>query len=124
MPSPARSPSRTAGPSPARSAGCQRDLRSFTVTINVTNSKVAIFVLAFFPQFVPPSANAPLQMSILGVVYAGLSLVYLVGVALFAGRVRTRLLDSGRASRAIKFLSGSVLIGFGIRLVLDERPAV
>jgi threonine/homoserine/homoserine lactone efflux protein len=92
------------------------------VAINVTNPKVAVFVLAFFPQFVPAAADAPVQMSILGVVYAGLSLLYLAGVALFAGRVRTRLLDSTRAGRAIKYLSGSVLIGFGVRLVLDERP--
>jgi threonine/homoserine/homoserine lactone efflux protein len=92
------------------------------VAINVTNPKVAVFVLAFFPQFVPAAADAPVQMSILGVVYAGLSLLYLAGVALFADRVRTRLLDSARAGRAIKYLSGSVLIGFGVRLVLDERP--
>ncbi|RCU46576.1 LysE family translocator [Haloplanus salinus] len=93
------------------------------VVINVTNPKVAVFVLAFFPQFVPAAADAPVGMSILGVVYAGLSLLYLAGVALFAGRVRTRLLGSTRASRAVRYLSGSVLIGFGVRLVLDERPA-
>ena len=93
------------------------------VVINVTNPKVAVFVLAFFPQFVPAAADAPVRMSILGVVYAGLSLLYLAAVALCAGRVRTRLLGSSRAGRAIKYLSGSVLIGFGVRLVLDERPA-
>ena len=93
------------------------------VAINVTNPKVAVFVLAFFPQFVPAAADAPVGMSILGVVYAGLSLAYLAGVALFADRVRSRLLGSSRTGRAIKYLSGSVLIGFGVRLVLDERPA-
>jgi threonine/homoserine/homoserine lactone efflux protein len=93
------------------------------VAINVTNPKVAVFVLAFFPQFVPASANATAQMSVLGVVYAGLSLLYLAGVALFAGRVRGRLLGSSRIRRALQYLSGSVLIGFGVRLVLDERPA-
>jgi threonine/homoserine/homoserine lactone efflux protein len=62
-------------------------------------------------------------MSILGLIYAGLSLVYLTAVALFAGRIRRHLLDSGRAQRAVKYLSGSVLIGFGLRLFLDERPA-
>lgn len=45
------------------------------------------------------------------------------GVALFAGRVRHRLLDSGRSRRAIQYLSGSVLIGFGLRLLVGERPA-
>jgi len=92
------------------------------VAINVTNPKVAVFVLAFFPQFVPAAADAPVQMAVLGLIYAGLSLVYLAGVALFAGRVRGVLLDSGRTQRVVQYLSGSVLIGFGVRLLLDERP--
>jgi len=93
------------------------------VTINVTNPKVAVFVLAFFPQFVPAGGDAPVQMATLGLLYAGLSLCYLAGVACFAGRIRHVLLDSGRARRAIQYASGSVLIGFGLRLLLDERPA-
>lgn len=92
------------------------------VAINVTNPKVAVFVLAFFPQFVPAAADAPVRMAILGLVYAGLSLCYLAGVALFAGRVRHLLLDSGRTRRAIQYLSGSVLIGFGLRLLAEDPP--
>jgi threonine/homoserine/homoserine lactone efflux protein len=74
------------------------------VAVNVTNPKVAVFVLAFFPQFVPAAADATVRMGILGVVYAGLSLGYLVGVALFAGRVRHRLLESDRTRRAMRYL--------------------
>jgi threonine/homoserine/homoserine lactone efflux protein len=44
------------------------------------------------------------------------------GVALFADRVRGRLLDSARIQRTLTYLSGSVLVGFGVGLVLDERP--
>ncbi|PSQ36036.1 LysE family translocator [Halobacteriales archaeon SW_10_66_29] len=92
------------------------------VAINVSNPQVAVFVLAFFPQFVPPSANAPLQLSLLGVVYAGLSLLYLAGVALFASRARQFLLDSARTQRLVRYASGSVLIGFGAKLALEGRP--
>lgn len=94
------------------------------VVINVSNPQVAVFVLALFPQFVPPGANATLQLSVLGVVYAGLSLLYLAGVALFASRVRHHLLDSTLTRRAVQFASGSVLIGFGLKLALEERPGV
>ncbi len=100
-------------------AGETRSLaRSYrqAVTINVSNPQVALFVLAFFPQFVPPAANAPAQLSLLGAVYAGVSLLYLVVVATFASRARHFLLESQRSHRAIRYLSGSVLIAFGLRL--------
>lgn len=92
------------------------------LVINVANPQVAVFVLAFFPQFVPPSANATLQLSLLGVVYAGLSLLYLTVVALFASRVRHRLLESTVSRRVVRYLSGSVLVGFGLKLALEEQP--
>lgn len=92
------------------------------VVINVSNPQVAVFVLAFFPQFVPPSANATLQLSLLGVIYAGLSLFYLVVVALFASRVRHLLLDSTLNRRLLQYVSGSVLVGFALKLALEERP--
>jgi len=93
------------------------------VAINVSNPKVAVFVLAFFPQFVPPTADATVQMSILGLVYAGVSLLYLGSVALFASRVRCVLRDSTLTRRVVKFASGSVLVGFGLALALEKRPA-
>lgn len=91
------------------------------VVINVSNPQVAVFVLAFFPQFVPPTANAAVQLSILGVVYAGLSFLYLGGIALFASRVRHLLLDSSLARRALQYASGSVLVGFGLKLAIENR---
>lgn len=93
------------------------------VIINVTNPQVAVFVLAFFPQFVPPTANATIQLSLLGVVYAGLSLIYLGAIALFASRVRHVLLDSSLAQRLVQYASGSVLIGFGLKLAFEHRTA-
>lgn len=93
------------------------------IAINVSNPKVAMFVLAFFPQFIPSTANATLLMSILGVVYAGLSLVYFVGVALLAGYVRSLQIASNLTQQVIQYASGSVLLGFGLKLTFEERPA-
>ena len=94
------------------------------VAINVSNPKVAVFVLAFFPQFLPASSAAPLSMSMLGVVYAALSLVYLCGVAAFAGRARHALLGSERVTTLLRYLGGSVLVGFGLKLAVEERHLV
>lgn len=92
------------------------------VVINVSNPKVAIFVLAFFPQFTSPTANATLQMVILGLLYAGLSFLYLSGVALLAGRVRHLLLESTHTRQIVQYASGSVLVAFGLQLVLEGPP--
>ncbi len=46
------------------------------VLVNVLNPKVAVFVLAFLPQFVEPGAGSvPAQMLVLGVVYVGVALL-------------------------------------------------
>lgn len=92
------------------------------LVINVSNPQVAVFVLAFFPQFVPPSANATLQLSVLGLVYAGLSFLYLGVIALVAGRVRQHLVGSPVMRRAVRYASGSVLIGVGVTLAFEQRP--
>jgi threonine/homoserine/homoserine lactone efflux protein len=93
------------------------------VAVNVSNPKVALFVLAVFPGFVPPGANVSLQLSLLGVVYAGLSLAYLGGVALFAARLRGPLVESARNRRVLRCASGVVLVGFGAALALDGLVA-
>lgn len=93
------------------------------VPINITNPKVAVFVLAFFPQFVPASANATLQMSILGVIFATLGVLYLWVVVAFASRVRHVIIDSTTVTRFMQYASGSVLIGFGLLLATEKQPS-
>lgn len=93
------------------------------VLVNVTNPKVAVFVLAFLPQFVAPTGDASLQLSLLGLAYAAVSLLYLALVALFAGHARYLLFDSDPGRRMLRYASGSVLVGFGVALALGERPA-
>ncbi|MFB6168954.1 MAG: LysE family translocator [Haloferacaceae archaeon] len=106
--------------SPDGDGSLRRSYRE-AVVVNVTNPKVALFVLAVFPQFVPADATA--AMSLLGVVYAALSLAYLGGVALFAGRLRGPLLESRRTRRALRYASGIVLVGFGVALAVDGWTA-
>ena len=92
------------------------------VTVNITNPKVAVFVLAFFPQFVSQTTNTALQMSILGVTYATLSVLYLCIVVAFASGVRHIVVDSKTISRVMQYASGSVLVGFGVKLATEKQP--
>ncbi|WP_435360516.1 LysE family translocator [Haloarchaeobius sp. DFWS5] len=91
------------------------------VAINVSNPKVAVFVLAFLPQFVPAGTAAPVEMASLGVVYAALGLVYLGLLAVFASRARTLVAESERLPTLLRGVSGAVLVGFAALLALETQ---
>ena len=93
------------------------------VASNVPNPKVALFFLAFLPQFVSPHAgiSAVGQKLILGAVFALLGLLFLTFVAYFSGSLGEGLGGNPRFARALRLFSGSVLVGLGLRLALPEH---
>lgn len=91
------------------------------VAVNVLNPKVALFFLAFLPQFAGTGSNTDARMAILGLAYAALTLVYLSALALAAHRVRGLVRESARVNRALQWLAGSVFVGLGLKLALPER---
>jgi threonine/homoserine/homoserine lactone efflux protein len=90
--------------------------------VNVLNPKVAIFMLAFLPQFVDP-ARGPVwaQMLILG------SLLNVGGIAInstvasLVGLGAQRIQRSTRLQRTMNLVSGTLLGGLAVRLALTER---
>ena len=89
---------------------------------NVFNPKVALFFVAFLPQFVSPSAaNPTLQMLLLGLIFTLLGISWLSCVGYFADRAGHWMGQSKRALQLLRWVSGSVLVGLGIRLALPER---
>ncbi|CAL9649483.1 Homoserine_homoserine lactone efflux protein [Actinosynnema sp. ALI-1.44] len=99
--------------SPARHA-----FRSGLV-VNLANPKLGVFALSFLPQFLPPGAgrDALLVFALVWVVVDTLWYLVVVGVL---DRVRG-LLSRTRVRRAVERVSGAVLVGLGLRLVLDPR---
>ncbi|HTV68844.1 MAG TPA: LysE family translocator [Rhizobiaceae bacterium] len=94
-----------------------------SVTVEVLNPKTAIFFLAFLPQFIDPTAMFPvwLQFVILGtIVNLMFSSADLVCVFL-AGAVMNRLRNSGRAQRIAQRAGGTLLVGLGAHLALQQR---
>ena len=87
---------------------------------NVLNPKVALFFLAFLPQFVDPAGmNASLQMAGLGIVFALFGLIFLVGLGYFSGHLGSWLSTRKKLAERIQWVTGSILIGLGIRLALS-----
>jgi threonine/homoserine/homoserine lactone efflux protein len=86
------------------------------------NPKVALFFLAFFPQFVDPGRGAvALQMLVLGATFVLLTLAGFGLVALCAGEVGRWLNRSARAGERVGQVAGCVLIALGLRLAWPER---
>jgi threonine/homoserine/homoserine lactone efflux protein len=89
---------------------------------NLLNPKMALFVLALFPQFVRPEEGAvAAQILILATVLNAIGLVVNGAVILFASRM-TRVLGTGRCrSRLPQMLLGSVFAGLAVRLAVSSR---
>src|SRR6266568_4155885 len=65
---------------------------------NVLNPKVALFFLAFLPQFVDAdSPSKPLAFALLGLIFIFNGTLWCLGVAAFAAKAAGRIKQSGRA---------------------------
>lgn len=90
--------------------------------MNVINPKVALFFLAFLPQFVSPgSEQAPLQMFLLGLLFMGQAVVVFSIIGWLSGSVGNLILKRPRIARWFGWLTAGVFASLGIRLALSER---
>lgn len=105
----------------ARPAGAGAAFRNGFLT-NVLNPKVAIFFLAFVPQFIAPDAAHPaLAFLLLGALFNLNALPVNMGWALAAAWMARR----DTVQRGLHWLdrvAGAMFIGFGLKLALSERP--
>jgi threonine/homoserine/homoserine lactone efflux protein len=92
------------------------------VFVSILNPKIAVFFLAFLPQFVEPSRGpVPQQILLLGLIYVALALITDSGYALLADRVRRWL--GGRIGQGPlpRYVSGSVYLGLGVSTALTGQ---
>jgi threonine/homoserine/homoserine lactone efflux protein len=97
--------------------------RIFTqgVITNVLNPKVALFFLAFLPQFIQPQrGSVALQIIVLGLIFdIGGTLVNLA-VAQAGGRLGDAIKRHSGLARLQKWFTGTVFIGLGMRVALKR----
>lgn len=92
------------------------------VLVSVLNPKIALFFLAFLPQFVRPDGGpVPQQVFLLGLLYVGLALVTDSAYAFLAGRLRGWLGSRAVQGPVPRYASGAVYLGLGLSAALAER---
>ena len=91
------------------------------LVVQILNPKIAIFFLAFLPQFVD-SGRGPvaLQILVLGTLFTLLALLSDGAYVLLAGAVGRWLRTGRRARRALAKVSGAVYIGLGVGAALNR----
>lgn len=99
-----------------------RELYTRGIIMNITNPKVAIFFLAFLPQFADPArASIAVQILQLGGVFIASTLIVFGAVAWFAGYIGEWLQRSARAQLMMNRIAGMVFVALALRLALSER---
>lgn len=98
--------------------------QAFTKAVftGVLNPKVALFFLAFLPQFVDPQRGPVfVQFLVLGLILASLDTVYESVLAVLVGSLSDHLLHNTRFTLWRQRMTGGILIGLAARLALVQR---
>ncbi len=82
---------------------------------NVLNPKVAVFFLAFLPQFVAPGSPVATTTALLAAVFVAMTAVYLLTLVALTAHAAA-LLARPAVRRSLDRVAGAVLVGFGVRL--------
>lgn len=92
------------------------------VIMNLSNPKVAVFFLAFLPQFADPRAGSLAgQFLLLGGLFVVATLLVFGSIAVFAGAVGGFLRRSPGAQRWLNRAAGAIFVALAVQLVVSDR---
>ena len=91
---------------------------SISLLTNVTNPKVLIFYLAFFPQFLGDADNAVLQLTLLSAVFLLVSTLWLIPLVYAASAARAFFLQP-RVAVMMEFVVAGVFLVLAVLLALN-----
>ena len=99
-----------------------RDIFRQGFLTNVLNPKVALFFLAFVPQFIAPDApSKPLAFIVLGTIFDINGMLWCHALALFTAFASRRLNVGAAVGRWLNRTMGAVFVALGAKLALASR---
>lgn len=87
---------------------------------NVLNPKPIVFYMAFLPQFIDPAHSALAQSMAMAAMHFAIATLWQGGLVLMVGRAR-QLLARPQVSRVMDGVTGTLLLGLGVKLALTPR---
>ena len=91
------------------------------VLTNILNPKVALFFLAFLPQFIDPASNAKIMAFVtLGLTFVTTGTIWCLILAWFASAFSERLRTNETISQWLNRTAGALFVFLGIRLAMTR----
>ena len=92
------------------------------VLTNILNPKVALFFLAFLPQFIDPNyVQSSLPFVILGVTFLLTGTIWCLILALFASKLSDRIRKNYKIKIWLDKITGGIFVTLGIKLALMKK---
>ena len=117
-----RSAPAAAGPAPNIAPASLRQIFSQGFLTNLLNPKVALFFLAFVPQYIDPAApNKPLAFVLLGAIFDFNGMLWCNFIAWSAATASVRLKGNAKLGSLLNRATGCLFVGLGIKLVFTKQ---
>lgn len=92
------------------------------IITNILNPKVALFFIAFLPQFIDPTLNNTIiPFLILGITFITTGMIWCLILATFASAIFIRLKHNKKVSGYISKICGLTLIALGVKVALTHK---
>ena len=87
---------------------------------NLFNPKIGVFFVSFLPVFIPRGVPVAPMSLLLGGIFLAEAIIWLVVIAMLGHRL-SAIINRPSMRRRAERLTGLVMIGFGVRLAIEQR---